>query len=124
MIKTNISSIFKMGRKTAPADVTILYGSKSGNARFVAEETARYLHSQNITTDVQNMKRFSPGKLATISNLFIIVSTHGEGDPPQAAAPFYSLLRSPFNTCPTRYVPWAIPTTSFSVRPVRTSNST
>jgi sulfite reductase (NADPH) flavoprotein alpha-component len=92
MIKTNISSIFKMGRKTAPADVTILYGSKSGNARFVAEETARYLHSQNITTDVQNMKRFSPGKLATISNLFIIVSTHGEGDPPPAAAPFYEQL--------------------------------
>ncbi|WP_291856045.1 flavodoxin domain-containing protein, partial [Marinilabilia sp.] len=92
MIKTNISSIFKMGRKITPADVTILYGSKSGNARFIAEETARYLKSQDTTIDLQNMKGFSPGKLATISNLFIVVSTHGEGEPPPSAVPFYEQL--------------------------------
>ena len=92
MIKTKITSLFQMGQKNAPADVTILYGSKSGNARFVAEETARYLSSQNITTDVQNMKRFTPEKMSSINYLFIVVSTHGEGDPPPSAVSFYEQL--------------------------------
>jgi sulfite reductase (NADPH) flavoprotein alpha-component len=92
MIKTKITSVFKTGRKIPPADVTILYGSKSGNAKFIAEETARYLRSQNITTDVQNMKRFTPEQLGSINFLFIVVSTHGEGAPPASAVSFYEQL--------------------------------
>jgi sulfite reductase (NADPH) flavoprotein alpha-component len=40
------------------------------------------------------MSEFKPNNLKKIRNLLILVSTHGEGDPPDNALPFYEFLNS------------------------------
>ena len=43
---------------------------------------------------MSSMSDFKPNNLKKLQNLLIIVSTHGEGEPPDNAIPFYEFLHS------------------------------
>ncbi|MFP4166103.1 MAG: assimilatory sulfite reductase (NADPH) flavoprotein subunit [Opitutales bacterium] len=78
----------------APAAVekprlTILYGSESGNAEELADQTAKTAEKTGFKVKVLNMADEEPKKLEGIENLLILVSTWGEGDPPEDARDFY-----------------------------------
>jgi len=77
---------------TGQTSLTILYGTETGNAKELAEKMAEKAAFKNISTNVLSMYDFNYKKLNEEENLAIIVSTHGEGDPPDMAEDFYTYL--------------------------------
>ncbi|WP_050180132.1 assimilatory sulfite reductase (NADPH) flavoprotein subunit [Domibacillus robiginosus] len=79
----------------APAvskDVTILYGSQTGNAQRLAQKAGQTLQSNGFNVTVSAMSDFKPNNLKKVQNLLIVASTHGEGDPPDNAITFHEFL--------------------------------
>ena len=79
----------------APAvskDVTILYGSQTGNAQRLSQKAGKMLESKGFNVTVSAMSDFKPNNLKKVQNLLIAVSTHGEGDPPDNAIMFHEFL--------------------------------
>ena len=77
---------------TAPASaakLTVLYGTESGNAEKLADLSAKEAKKRGFQATVKNMADISPGDLAKVENLLVIVSTWGDGDPPESATTFY-----------------------------------
>ena len=79
---------------TAAPAVTVLYGSHTGNgakiARLAVEEATR----RGLVATAQDMNEYAPRNLAREQVLLVIVSTHGEGDPPVAAEELHQFLAS------------------------------
>ncbi|WP_342434126.1 assimilatory sulfite reductase (NADPH) flavoprotein subunit [Neobacillus sp. FSL H8-0543] len=73
-------------------DVTILYGSQTGNAQGLAKKVAKTLEGNGFQVNAMSMSDFKPNNLKKVQNLLILVSTHGEGDPPDKALSFHEFL--------------------------------
>ncbi|MGY3314749.1 sulfite reductase (NADPH) flavoprotein alpha-component [Peribacillus simplex] len=78
--------------KTVSKDVTILYGSQTGNAQGLAENAARKLEGNGFQVTISSMSDFKVNNLKKVKNLLIAVSTHGEGDPPDNTLSFHEYL--------------------------------
>ncbi|WP_312470920.1 assimilatory sulfite reductase (NADPH) flavoprotein subunit [Neobacillus sp.] len=99
----SISGIPSAQLRTLPAqineqiiskEITILYGSQTGNAQGLAKKSARKLEGIGFQVTVSSMSDFKTKKLKEVQNLLIVVSTHGEGDPPDSALTFHEFLHS------------------------------
>ncbi|MDR0125636.1 assimilatory sulfite reductase (NADPH) flavoprotein subunit [Bacillus zhangzhouensis] len=73
-------------------DVTVLYGSQTGNSEGLAKKTAQHLEEKGFQVTLSSMPDFKPNSLKKINNLLVIVSTHGEGDPPDNALSFHEYV--------------------------------
>lgn len=79
---------------TASKEVTVLFGSQTGNSDRLAKKLSKKLEEQGFQVTVSSMSSLKQNSLKKVQNLFIVVSTHGEGDPPDNAIPFYEFLHS------------------------------
>ena len=79
---------------SAPAakNITILYGTESGNCEELAEKVAKAAKKQGHKAKLANMSETSAKDLAKSETLCVIVSTWGDGEPPEAAETFYNEL--------------------------------
>ena len=79
---------------TAPPKpaLTILYGSESGNAEALAAATRKEAARLGFAAKVRDMADTTPADLARLGPVLVIVSTWGEGDPPQRAEAFHAAL--------------------------------
>jgi sulfite reductase (NADPH) flavoprotein alpha-component len=75
-------------------EVTVLYGSQTGNSRGLAKKSAQTLEANGYQVTVSAMSDFKPNNLKKLQNLLIIASTHGEGEPPDNAISFHEFLYS------------------------------
>lgn len=75
-------------------EVTILFGSQTGNAQRLATKAGKALESNGFQVTVSSMSDFKPNNLKKLQNLLIIASTHGEGEPPDNALSFHEFLHS------------------------------
>jgi sulfite reductase (NADPH) flavoprotein alpha-component len=73
-------------------EVTILYGSQTGNAQGVAEKARKTLEGLGFQVAISSMSDFKPNNLKKLQNLLIVASTHGEGEPPDNAIGFHEFL--------------------------------
>ncbi|WMT27623.1 assimilatory sulfite reductase (NADPH) flavoprotein subunit [Bacillus aerius] len=73
-------------------DVTMLYGSQTGNSEGLAKKTVQHLEEKGFQVTLSSMSDFKPNNLKKINNLLVIVSTHGEGDPPDNALSFHEYV--------------------------------
>lgn len=79
----------------APArEATVLYGSQTGNSHKLATKLSKKLAEQGIASTVSSMGDFKVNGLKKVQDLFIVVSTHGEGEPPDNAIALYEFLHS------------------------------
>jgi len=83
----------------APAPVTvpvlkILYGSQTGNGEQVARELESAAAARGIRATLASLADFRPAQIRKESVVSLIVSTHGEGDPPDDAELFWEYLLS------------------------------
>lgn len=78
--------------KPTTKEVTILFGSQTRNAQRLATKTGKSLESNGFQVTVSSMSDFKPNNLKKIQNLLIVVSTHGEGEPPDNALSFHEFL--------------------------------
>lgn len=80
-------------KKTISKEVTILYGSQTGNAQRLAENAATTLEKKGFRVTISSMSDFKPNNLKKVKNLLITVSTNGEGEPPDNALTFHEFIK-------------------------------
>ena len=80
--------------EAAKQEATILYGSQTGNAQGVASKLRAALEGVGVETTLLSMSQFKTNNLKKQTNLFVVTSTHGEGEPPDNAISFHNFLYS------------------------------
>ncbi len=73
-------------------NLTILYGSETGHSQVLATKLAEKAAFKNISANVFDLYEYNYKKLQEEDNLAVIVSTHGEGEPPDMAEDFYKFI--------------------------------
>ncbi len=74
--------------------ITILYGSQTGNAKRIAERLSGQLSAQQIPQRLLSTADYPTRELANERYLVVVVSTHGDGDPPDDARSFLEFINS------------------------------
>ena len=75
-------------------EATVLFGSQTGNAQRLANRLTEQLKNIGYNVVLSAMNKYKATQLKDVKNLFILVSTHGEGEPPDNAKSFYEFLYS------------------------------
>jgi sulfite reductase (NADPH) flavoprotein alpha-component len=75
-------------------EVTVLFGSQTGNSQRLAKVLSGKLEERGLQVTLSSMSNFKTNTIKKVKNLLIVVSTHGEGDPPDNALPFYEFIYS------------------------------
>lgn len=93
------SSVSPVIETSAPAavvskDITVLFGSQTGNSSGLAKKMTKKLEEQGFQVNLSSMSDFKTNQLKKLQNLLIVVSTHGEGEPPDSAIAFHEFLNS------------------------------
>jgi sulfite reductase (NADPH) flavoprotein alpha-component len=101
----------------APAAATklvVLYGTESGNAESLADRAGKEAKKRGFQPVVKNMSEISAGDLAKVSDLLVVVSTWGDGEPPESATTFYKeLMGAELDLKNTRFTVCALGDTSY-----------
>lgn len=74
---------------------TVLYGSQTGHGRGVAERLAASLADAGVQAKLASMSGFTAAQLKKVTHLLLVVSTHGDGDPPDDALELYEYVTGP-----------------------------
>lgn len=82
----------EVATSAAVANLTILYGTETGNARELANKLKEKASFKNISVNLLSMYDYDPRKLKDEENVAILVSTHGEGEPPDMAEDFHKFV--------------------------------
>jgi sulfite reductase (NADPH) flavoprotein alpha-component len=88
MFGTAIRKIFIKPSNQPTDEIVILYGSHSGNSEFIAKEAQKYLKKNGLSATACDLAKYAFGKLTHEKSVLIVVSTQGEGDPPDSAQKF------------------------------------
>ena len=72
--------------------LTILYGTETGNARSLGKALAAVAAERGLSPQLADMADYKVRGLKDEQDLLVIVSTYGEGDPPQIAVGFFEYL--------------------------------
>lgn len=67
----------------------VLFGTESGNSESLADRTVKEAKKRGFHATMKNMAETSPSELAAVGNLLVIVSTWGDGEPPETAEAFH-----------------------------------
>ena len=70
-------------------EMTVLYGSQSGNCEALSKDLRKFAGTQGFEAKVCVLDDVTPADLAAMNHVTIVVSTFGEGDPPDNAAKFF-----------------------------------
>jgi sulfite reductase (NADPH) flavoprotein alpha-component len=81
-------------RPAASRSLTILFGSETGNSARLAKSLLESLRGVGLEATVTDMADYKARKFRDERDLLIITSTHGEGDPPLSAKPFFDFIES------------------------------
>ncbi len=69
--------------------LTVLYGTESGNSEVLADRAVKAAKKRGFQAVMKNMSEISLSELAKSTKLLVIVSTWGDGEPPETAISFY-----------------------------------
>lgn len=75
--------------------LTILYGTETGNSRELAKSLAGAIGQRGLIVNLFDLSDYKVRQLKDEQDLLLIVSTYGEGDPPQPAVGFFEFLEGP-----------------------------
>jgi len=73
----------------ASTPLTVLYGTESGNSEALAALTVKSAKKRGFKPAMKNMSDLTPAALAKVESLLVIISTWGDGDPPETAVAFH-----------------------------------
>jgi len=88
----NAPTISKLAEKGK--SLTILYGSRTGNGEGIAKQALKNATALGYDAKLKSMESYKSNDLKGETNLLVIVSTHGEGEPPFQAKTFHEFLHS------------------------------
>jgi sulfite reductase (NADPH) flavoprotein alpha-component len=73
--------------------LTIVYGTQTGNSRLLAERLQKQAEAQGLTVRSVRASDYPVRELKQEKLLYIVISTQGDGDPPDDARGFCEFLR-------------------------------
>lgn len=73
-------------------ELTVLFGSQTGNAEELAQQLAARASDKGISAKLVDMADYKPKQLKKEQYLAVLASTHGEGDPPDNALDLHEFL--------------------------------
>lgn len=82
------------GSISATKEITVLYGSHTGNGKGFSKRVKDVCEKIGFQVKVFDMAQYKTRDLKNEKNLLVLVSTHGEGDPPSAAEELYEFIHS------------------------------
>lgn len=98
----------------AAGKLTVLYGTESGNSEILADRTVKAAKKRGFQAVMKNMAEISTADLAKATNLLVIVSTWGDGEPPETAISFYNeFMSAEISLTNVRYSVCALGDTSY-----------
>jgi MioC protein len=74
-------------------DITILYGTETGNAEMLAEDVQSALEDAGHELVVENLSDVAPADLDVSRLHLVICSTYGDGELPASAQPFGEAMK-------------------------------
>ncbi|MGE0809017.1 MAG: assimilatory sulfite reductase (NADPH) flavoprotein subunit [Immundisolibacter sp.] len=77
---------------SAASTLTVLYGSQSGNGARLARRLAELAQARGLSVTLSSTADYKPARLRDERMLALIVSTHGEGEPPDSARELHEYL--------------------------------
>jgi sulfite reductase (NADPH) flavoprotein alpha-component len=94
--------------------ITLVYGTETGNSKRVATELAGKAKKQNLQVKLASLDQYRLTDLTKEENLFVVISTQGDGEPPVAAQKFYDHIhRNGFRLDQLKYSVLALGDTSY-----------
>lgn len=78
----------------APSKVTVLWASQTGNAEAFAARCVEQLQAGGHSVTLASMDSVSPADLAQSTQLLVLTSTFGDGDPPDNASNLWQALQA------------------------------
>ena len=82
----------------AVAPLTVIYASQTGTAESLAKKLAKAAKAKGRPTKAIDVETLDLETLAGFGDLAVVASTHGEGDPPDAAMRFTDMLKAAAGT--------------------------
>lgn len=102
------------GVKVPPKKITIVYGTETGNSRKLATDLAAKAKKNNVLVKLASLDQYRLTDITKEENLFVVISTQGDGEPPVAAQKFYDHIhRNGFRLDRVRYSVLALGDTSY-----------
>jgi sulfite reductase (NADPH) flavoprotein alpha-component len=74
--------------------LTILYGSQTGHSHSVAEELRDAVQEAGVPVELISMGKFKEKNLKKLKYVLVVISTQGEGDPPDDALSLVEYMNS------------------------------
>lgn len=93
-VSVGVQSALATSGPVISKEVTVLFGSQSGNSQKLAKELSGKLQGQGFHVTLSSMIDFKTNTLKKIQNLLVVISTHGDGEPPDNAISFHEFLHS------------------------------
>lgn len=98
-----LAGVLSSGKKRLPSTsevktafqgkITIVYGTETGNAKSLSAKLATIAKQRSIPSKVAALDQYRLSDLAREELLFVVISTQGDGAPPDAAKKFYDHLQ-------------------------------
>lgn len=73
--------------------LSIVYGTETGNSKHLATKFAQKAKQQGMVSKLTALDQYRLTDLVKEENLVVIISTHGEGEPPASAKKFYDFIQ-------------------------------
>jgi sulfite reductase (NADPH) flavoprotein alpha-component len=89
-----VSNSPAVNAESADNTLTILFGSQTGNGKAIAEALSEQARDKGFATNLVSLADYKSTNLKRESLVTLVISTHGEGDPPDDAELFHEFLMS------------------------------
>lgn len=83
-----------IGNPLAFSTCSLLYGTETGNSKKLAGDFAAKLKRHGVQVKLKSMEQYRLNDLEKEENLLVVMSTHGDGEPPDAAKKFYDHIHA------------------------------
>lgn len=91
---TGLVSSRTVAPKTLTKKITLVFGTDTGNSKKVATAFAQQLKKSGGQVKFQSLDQYRVTDLLKEEYFFVVISTHGDGEPPAAAKKFYEYLHA------------------------------
>lgn len=82
----------KEAQVPAVGTVQVVYATETGNSKKVAITAVNHLKKAGLKTKITAAESYEPAQLSKETHLLLIISTQGEGEPPETAKKLYDFL--------------------------------
>ena len=81
-------------RPLAVSTCSLVYGTETGNSKKLASDFAAKLKKHGVQVKLKSLDQYRLNDLEKEANLLVVMSTQGDGEPPDAAKKFYDHIHT------------------------------